>query len=556
MAFGIDPMLETRMAAALPKHARFTLHHVSSKPTPCPELFSAPPNQDPEVTVCESHFLSASIAHGGTQVHAFALEVLTYTTDTLTTLFVSKADSTGYLHLLESPKGTSSLLKTVISTFLSYLVEIKCRTDRRLVLSLFARAQDQYLFPGSIENSSKHVLDDRGLIKWWCKIFDSILQEYSTAKTSTRSQQRNSSQRSSSQPLEPSARAYLVVPGCDKHETRAFFPRANPPSPPRWLATDPLRSLGKPAGIPERCLIPRFPDDPKARFVVDLDDELPENGPQPQDSPAKNPHLGKWRSVRSLEQFWELMSFRQECSAGRLVGFLWAVFEPPELQDRPFESRVEQDDESSSDTLEARVILTDFKDSIADGALNQATPLSRPASPPPEPPLAPLPSSQLELPDSQLSTSTIPPLKLPETEQEGLDPSPPLATTTHGDLALVEDAYKRAIDLLLNLDYANLALAVESTQKFTSSVAEAAKISAWGLEIVGKKEETTQVPHVATDESGSAPDVAVLSAGLVRRKKRPIPDTDADGAKNEVIEDGKEVIQVLSTGLMRKKPKV
>src|SRR6266487_4672259 len=32
-----------------------------------------------------------------------------------------------------------------------------------------AWAQGQYLFPGSVENSRKHILNDRGLVKWWCR---------------------------------------------------------------------------------------------------------------------------------------------------------------------------------------------------------------------------------------------------------------------------------------------------------------------------------------------------------------------------------------------------
>ena len=550
MASGIDPTLSARIANDLPKNFQLTLHHISSEPIPCPELFSAPPNQDPEVTVCESHFLSASIAHNGAQVHAFALEVLTYTTDTLTTLFVSKADSTGYLHLLEPPRWASSPLRTVISNFLGYLVETNYKSDRRLVLSLFARAQDQYLFPGSIENNGKHVLDDRGLIKWWCKIFESILRKYPTASTSTL----QSSEKSSS--ATPSVRAYLVVPGCDKYETRAFFPNANLLSPPRWLPTDPLRCLGKPLGIPERCLIPRFPDDPKARFVVDLDDELPENGPQPQDSPLKNPHPGKWRSVRTLEQFWEFMAFRQECSAGRVVGFLWAVFEPPDLQDRPSESRAEQDGLSSYD-LPKTVTMLPTPDSSQ--AVEPSVPhliSSHPTSPPPEPALAPISTSQLEPIGLQSSPSTIPSLKLPETKEEMPSSTLPPAINTRGELILPEPAYKRAIDILLTLDYADIAIATDSTQKFIAGVAEVASVPSWGTLVIGQEEEIPQASLTAAIKSDTTNGIPVLGAGLVRKKKRPASEVDAAGTTDGAAEDGREAVQVLSSDLVRKKPKV
>lgn len=57
-----------------------------------------------------------------------------------------------------------------------------------------------------------------------------------------------------------------------------------------------------------RDVVPVFPDDPKARFLHDLkgDGQL---------------------STTTLGQFWELMEHRQECSSGRLVGFISMVCE-------------------------------------------------------------------------------------------------------------------------------------------------------------------------------------------------------------------------------------
>jgi hypothetical protein len=56
-------------------------------------------------------------------------------------------------------------------------------------------------------------------------------------------------------------------------------------------------------GVLVRDVVPVFPDDPKARFLHDLkgDGQL---------------------STTTLGQFWELMEHRQECSSGRLVGFI------------------------------------------------------------------------------------------------------------------------------------------------------------------------------------------------------------------------------------------
>ncbi|KAL8893588.1 MAG: hypothetical protein Q9192_005117, partial [Flavoplaca navasiana] len=155
------PSLRSKLAASLPKSQRFVIHHLSTPPTPSPALYSAPPGRKPEKTTCESHFLSVTIHHNDKPIQIFALEVLIYTTQDLITLFVSKADSTGYLHLLKLPKGIGSPLRTISSTFIAHLVDNRKRHDRQLVVSLFARSQNQYLFPGSIENPGKHVLDDR-----------------------------------------------------------------------------------------------------------------------------------------------------------------------------------------------------------------------------------------------------------------------------------------------------------------------------------------------------------------------------------------------------------
>lgn len=47
-------------------------------------------------------------------------------------------------------------------------------TGTKIVISLFARAQSQYLFPGSADHGKKHVLDDRQLIRWWARVLDPL----------------------------------------------------------------------------------------------------------------------------------------------------------------------------------------------------------------------------------------------------------------------------------------------------------------------------------------------------------------------------------------------
>ena len=332
--------LQSILSLVLPTSLSFKVYHIATNWEPSDSLFSSPPasssSQD-ESTQCAKHLLTVAVPQGEKEtdeVIIFAIEVFVYNTTSLTTIFVSKADSTGFLNRVNAPSGTPSIVRSVTTAFLQYLIDLEPK-DKRIVLSLFARSQNQYLFPGSIENSAKHVLDDRQLVKWWCRTVDPILREY---KVQEDREARDASD-------EVTSAAYVVVPGCDRYETRNFFPpsfRADSATQPRWHATHPLyliRGVDDPkSGLPPRCLVPRFPDDPKSRFLDDLDDEIR----LPDSEEVGNE--GRWRSVKSLEQFWEMMSYRQECSAGRLVGFIWVVINPPKADKGITQSTIGADD--------------------------------------------------------------------------------------------------------------------------------------------------------------------------------------------------------------------
>ena len=127
------------------------------------------------------------------------------------------------------------------------------------------------------------------------------------------------------------ASAYLLVPGFDKYETAAFFPPKTRqsklyPNAKRWVHGHPLRE--DPARhLTVREVIPLFPDDPKARFLAELEAEkvIPRKNGKQSKSPSS---AGSgWVTVQTLDHFWELMSFRQECSSGASTGFIWVVIE-------------------------------------------------------------------------------------------------------------------------------------------------------------------------------------------------------------------------------------
>jgi regulator of Ty1 transposition protein 109 len=327
----------------LPKDFNCRVRYTHSPPKPCEPLFSPFPGSKPDKTRLASHFLTVSVpiteqsqtiksesSPLSQHVLVFAMEVLVYSSQGLITMFVSKADSTGHL-----PPRKPSPIKSIATTFMWWLAtqqrQLTKSTGTKLVISLFARAQSQYLFPGSADHGKKHVLDDRQLIRWWARVLDPL---FSKQKPDL------------SQDLD--LQGYMTVPGYHGIETKSFFP-SNPHSSEKsknWTPGNPLVELAEARGVPEtaptRCLLPRFPDDPKARYMQDLDEEVglvEDAGSLAVASPSKQKN-GRWKSISDLERFWEAMEFRQECSSGRVVGFLWLVARPPPSEGNHFRSRI------------------------------------------------------------------------------------------------------------------------------------------------------------------------------------------------------------------------
>lgn len=534
-----DADLGELLAQQLPAGVKVTVRHVSSTPTPCAALFAAPPGEEPEATFCVNHFLSVSIhkddPDSGPEIIVFGIEILIYSTAHLTTIFVSKADSTGYLHLLQTTSKVS-LLRLISETFLSFLVCTHQRPGVRLVLSLFARAQNQYLFPGSIHNTGKHVLDDRGLIKWWCRVADPILREYEPE--SAGSQEKGLLDRAM-ESARSSATAFLIVPGCDKFETRGFFPPAAKPDGdkerPRWVNSFPVRQLCDNPEAPPRCLIPRLPDDPKTRFLTDLDDELPERMEADQKN-IKSP--GQWRSVRSLEQFWEMMSFRQECSAGRLVGFLWLVINPPGLV-------------NSVQMASSRMVSGDGKES-AGSTESQHSPDEHVSDPGKQSKTTSLQSDDIAQPESSSQSQT--------TQQTSDSRSFYWPEAGRGHVALSETDYKTAIDFLLTQDFDNEEVSISSTKAWAERLATLADQLSVGKHVEGRN---TNAGQSAPQSSATT---NLMDSGLVKKRKKN--DQSQGGSEEHCAaetEDGAKAasgsdqptsgVNMLSTNLIRKKKK-
>ncbi|KAH8652308.1 histone acetylation protein-domain-containing protein [Xylariales sp. PMI_506] len=555
--------LVDELARSLPKDVKFTAHHLSTPPTITeplcyPPAYPSTSQEDshterrarkPLKTYCEKHFLAISITspgQSGVQVLALALEVYIYTTAYSTIIFISKADSTGYLTLLNLRRGTPSPIREITTTFIAYLVANRRRKGIQCVVNLFARAQAQYLFPGSVKNKGKHVLDDRGLVKWWCRVLNPLLEQAEpTSKTWN------------------NIHAYLTIPGLDAYEMRAFLPRSSSTAS-SWTLGHPLEHISPylsdsvtfGARIPPRCLIPIYPDDPKARFVLELEESTSER--------AKL--AGGWKSPKTLDEFWEMMAFRQECSSGRMTGFVWVVFDPPStkpsvtLGSAPVAGTAsfQTSNANQSDNMPQRP-------STPERPENMVTPGSAPTTPA---------KPRRKKAKKVLRGRIIP--RQPHIKTHQRTSFPKLNKTAYyywpergrGKAILDETGYKRSVELLLHLEFGTLEQAITSSTRWINEVNVGKD---WGLEIVGQQE--APVP-IATGSAGAgaindlsgmvkrkrseaepasdAPTtVNTLGAGLIRKKAKP----NTDEAAASVVLDVEPRVNTLAAGLVRKKPK-
>ena len=582
------------LEAALPKDVLLNINHISTPPTKCAAIYSAAEGSKPQKTYCESHFLTASIEletksvnnQSASTVLVYAIEVLIYSTATLTTIFISKADSTGYLHLLNSSLGTVSPIQIISTTFLSFLAQHRRRRGIPLVITLFARAQDQYLFPGSVENSGKHVLDDRGLIRWWCKVLDPVL------RTWPGKEQQNDFEKTGRDV--PTSQGYLTIPGHDRYETQSIFPasfRVDDLDRKRWYNGHPLNILSTDPRAPPRCLIPHFPDDPKARFLDELDDEISEASER-----HTAPHAGQWKSVKSMDQFWETMQFRQECSSGRLVGFIWVVL-TPDARELNRQEGIQESSESQDIQLAKASVLPTPENSQTQMSIHPSHPV-KPAQNSKESDLQSLKPSPIhsatihqntamKSAGSTRSTSqkpkrltgpirTRPPRFRSNTEPKDFASIPEQSRFYiwsfggRGSVMLAEKDYKRVHDLLLKLDFAALDIAQQSTWKWIEEI-RLISCSSTRIEIPvrgrlqsqtatpAKQDATTMLVGRKRKSEASSPstskvddprnNVNTLSAGLVRRKmKNEVPPVDEKDRASTGL-------NVLGSGLIRKKAK-
>ncbi|KAK3291810.1 histone acetylation protein-domain-containing protein [Chaetomium fimeti] len=558
----ISSSLRDRLAAVLPQGHNFGIHHISTPPTPTEPLCVAPPGHRPDKTYRENHFLAVSIhpqdgsvaapkrASPGAdrakepvskkQALVFAIEVLIFTTAYQTTLFVSKADSTGYLHLLNIPKGAPSPIRQVSATFLAYLLDHRRRNHVQSVVNLFARAQAQYLFPGSVRNKGKHVLDDRGLVRWWCRVLSPLMEGLSKEPWA-------------------STKGYLLVPGLEEMEMRAFIPRTTA-SIANWVIGHPLERTSHYTrdfdNVPPRCLIPGYPDDPKSRFRDELDEEVSK----------QKQGIGAWKSVRSLEQFWEMMAFRQECSSGRLTGFVWLVFDPNQPSTNPPsagppETKHAAPNASSGSSLPPTMPATPPRRRLD---ISSSTPRSSPLKAPTSPTAPPSASTKIPKKKAKKKPSgrIVPRAPKIKTHARSYLANRPTVTAYYywppegrGDKMVEEAEYKRIVDLLLHLDFSTLDKTVGSSRRWLNEVG----IGDGGEgDVIGKAAIPDSLRTNGTALGGTSGNVTNLT-GLIRRKNAPVSsETDSSRQPGPTTKESAEPaakVNVLNANLVRKRKK-
>ncbi|KAL7006221.1 hypothetical protein EMMF5_004107 [Cystobasidiomycetes sp. EMM_F5] len=347
-----DPGLLGFVLASLDSqvHGRrdFEINRLQSQPKRAYALF--PWASDPSVKVYQEHVLlllaerpieansSDSPADANSpnkHVPICGIELAIYTVPATSTalIYIAKVDTTG----LCSAPAPARILTTAL---LRYYMLYPPHSVNSLRIHIFARAQDQYLFPGSIDNKKKRVLDDKGLCKWWRQTVGNAV-----AQAKLQDEDKN----------EASVQLYYLLAGYDYAESLLLLSAA-PPDEPAWTYGHPYRTTPSPltSGVKERLaisdLIPAFQDDPKSRYLTSLTSSpVPAAGEEgdydevaeqlnrvstlsPTLQALRNSEMAKQLAIersrlaeRDIDEFWECMGGRQECCSGHVAGFFVAV---------------------------------------------------------------------------------------------------------------------------------------------------------------------------------------------------------------------------------------
>ncbi|EJT98644.1 hypothetical protein DACRYDRAFT_118460 [Dacryopinax primogenitus] len=324
---------------------------------------------------------STTAVAGASRVCTAALEAYIYYLPSTgaSILYVSKVDSSG-LSLPPSP------VSTLTRAFLSHICAPAYRPAPSLWVHVFARAQGQYMFPNSSENGRKKVLGDARLCSWWKALLDDVIRDIVTPEQEpsvppaelvssgegndvTKNEVITTAHTSAASDP-PKYSAFYLLPGYPAIEASrllSFTTPSDQPTPISWTYSHPYLHpvFPLPTGVSptKRGLadcIPYFEDDPKARFILELASDVEPSLPRKRQKTAPAPcsptkqrkesdadtlnlskkvhkeeskekDEGPTPEERALartgvDDFWELMPHRQECSSGAVTGFFVLVF--------------------------------------------------------------------------------------------------------------------------------------------------------------------------------------------------------------------------------------
>ncbi|KAF8318506.1 hypothetical protein DL93DRAFT_2124906 [Clavulina sp. PMI_390] len=346
MVSGLNQNL-LRSLASLPDSRTFHLYTIISEAKRDQDLFLYAPHR-PRAHVRHILVLLSQSPPSSAHERVFicAIEAFLYIIPSTQSsiLYISKVDSTG--------QGTSirpNPTKNLVSAFISYMSAPSSRPTPYLWINIFARAQNQYIFPNSAEHPGKRVLRDINLCKWWKETLESAVSRVAGSSN---------------------AHLFYLLPGYSYLEAMTMLhksgaaPSISPSphgNPPQWTYGHPYHQSSAP--FPS-TLIPSLPDDPKARFLdeiasttsedLDAPTALPTSSAPPTkrqrvnspndsksaSSSASSAAKGKGKALQvtpaaqralaavSIDEFWERMAFRQECSQGAVTGFFTAILSP------------------------------------------------------------------------------------------------------------------------------------------------------------------------------------------------------------------------------------
>jgi regulator of Ty1 transposition protein 109 len=347
------PNLRDHLLAALstlPGTREHHLHVLVSAPRKSNGLFPfASPPKPPRVYLQDILVLCSERAltdEDAPRVIVSAIEASVYVVPPTkcAVFYVSKVDSTGQG---SKPAPTSTLVRALIG----YYVDARTRPVQaeHVWVQLFARAQEQYLFPNSKEWSGKKALGDTGLCAWWKRVLTKVVLDL---EGKDKEKEKEKEKEKGKMKL----KMYYILPGFSQDEAEHALRIATPAS--ATALEQPQNGVweyGHPysqTDIPLPCVppdvdgkmknlghfIPSFDDDPKSRFMDEIayttdgdikspqrkrartnTNELTRTTTRESSGEEQKP-LGELNKV-TADEFWERMSFRQECVAGAVTGF-------------------------------------------------------------------------------------------------------------------------------------------------------------------------------------------------------------------------------------------